>query len=74
VPFSSAEIGFPDNEDQGPVVERPALEELKTAGISGIPFFCNAHFSNSKRRDCGVFLQTRKTPQNRPKKLQTVKI
>jgi hypothetical protein len=74
VPFSFAEIGLPDKEDQGPVIERPALEGLKTAGISGILFFHNGHFSHSKRRDCGVFLQTRKAPQNRPKKLQTVKI
>jgi hypothetical protein len=78
VPFSSVEIGLPEDEDQEPVIERSALEELKTAGISDIPFFCpfsrHAHFSNSKRRGRGVFLQTRKAPQNRPKKLQTVKI
>jgi hypothetical protein len=35
-----------------------------------MPFLRNAYFSNSKRRDCGVFLQMRKAPQNRPKKLQ----
>jgi hypothetical protein len=74
VPFSSAEIGFPDNEDQGRWSSGQRLKGSKPQESQASPFFSTAHFSNSKRRDCGVFLQMRKAPQNRPKKLQTVKI
>jgi hypothetical protein len=41
MPFTFAEIGLSANEDQGPEIMQPAREGLKTAGVSGILFFCN---------------------------------
>jgi hypothetical protein len=40
MPFTFAEIGLSAKEDQGPEIMQPVPECLKTAGISGIPFFC----------------------------------
>jgi hypothetical protein len=41
MPFTFVEIGLPAKEDQGLEITQPALKGLKTAGISGIPIFCN---------------------------------
>jgi hypothetical protein len=41
MPFTFAEIGLSANEDQEPEIMQPKPEGLKTAGVSGILFFCN---------------------------------
>ena len=68
VPFSSAEIGLPDNEDQGPVIEQPALEGLKASGISGMPYLLQRAFFELKTARLRRFFANAKSASKPPKK------
>jgi hypothetical protein len=74
VPFSSAEIGLPDNEDQVPVLKAPALEGPKHQEFQACPSSTTRIFQTQKDATAAFFCKCEKRLKTAQKNSKTVKI